>query len=193
MRDDDEPEYVFRLARVIAWRQSVSRSESAKESKQMSENTEDKQAPQMRFEECVAGRQVERLKIDSETAEVAMFWVPMYDPYGVFQGLPEGWPEDLKQVEKTLFARMPASNWIRFQDLPAATAKALKKKINNGAYNKAGASCTFDEFSEVAVALKVVRRSLEVLEKELADLADSGRWLRVVPNTSLKMHHPNEE
>jgi hypothetical protein len=49
MFDDDEPEYVSQLTRVIAWLTIPSVEASRQwESKQMSDNGEDRQAPQMR-------------------------------------------------------------------------------------------------------------------------------------------------
>jgi hypothetical protein len=155
----------------------------------MSEKTEEQQA-QTRFEQCVRDRKADGLNIDAEAAEIAAFYMPMYDPYGLLSGLPNGWPQELEHVVKTLFARTPPSNWVRFEDLPDATVRVLKNKIHDGVYNGPETS-PFDEFNEVAEALKAAKSAIEGLEKALADLEKLGRWFRFFPTTNHELSHDN--
>ena len=129
--------------------------------------------------EWLARRKAEGLKIDPETAETATYFVPLYDPYGVYSGLPEGWPQELENVVQTLFARAPTGDWIRFEDLPAATVTALEKKMDYGTYEKMEpCSNVSDGFDELNVALAAAAQALAQVTKALADWHSRERLLR---------------
>jgi hypothetical protein len=67
----------------------------------------------------IAGRQ-----IDPKTAEVDSEWCQMTDPYGIHDSPPEG-----GCIGRLDFARAPGTKlWILFNDLPAATCEALRKR-----------------------------------------------------------------
>jgi hypothetical protein len=66
----------------------------------------------------LAGRQ-----IDPATADVICDVADMFDPYGLFPGNENAYPDRL------YFARSPATNfWIEFRDLPEATRVALEHR-----------------------------------------------------------------
>jgi hypothetical protein len=139
-------------------------------------SSEDEKSPKLNIEEWLASRKDEGLKIDPETAEVIMCWMPLYNPYGVRPGLPEGWPEELTDVDRTYFARVPAGDWIRFEDLPTTTMSVLKKKMKNGAYDKLEpCSNNSDSFDKLMARLKSATEALADVAKALAD------WHRGLP------------
>jgi hypothetical protein len=71
----------------------------------------------------IAGRQ-----IDPKTAEVDSEWCQMVDPNGIYSDSP---PEG-GCIGRLDFARAPGTElWILFDDLPAATCEALRKRARD--------------------------------------------------------------
>jgi hypothetical protein len=78
-----------------------------------------------KVKQWLAKRKRAGLKIHPETAEVTWSYECTLDPYGVYPEV----PPEYQQVGREYFARAPRSKiWVLFDDLPAATRRALLKK-----------------------------------------------------------------
>ena len=83
------------------------------------------EAQRKKVERWLAGRKEAGRKIDPETAEIVCVFAQTLDPYGVYPKIPEGY----WQVGRECFVRSPGSKgWVLWDDLPAATRRALTKK-----------------------------------------------------------------
>jgi hypothetical protein len=62
--------------------------------------------------------------IDPDTADVAWWYVNLWDPYGT-----ERLPDEFWQVGREYFARAPgADTWVWFGDLPTEVCEALRRR-----------------------------------------------------------------
>jgi hypothetical protein len=87
--------------------------------------TNDPNEPEITTEERIAVRKDAALRIDPETSVVMCTYARTLDPYGDDPDL----PEEYCQVRRTHFVRSPGSDvWVMFNDLPAATRDALRKR-----------------------------------------------------------------
>jgi len=83
----------------------------------------------MAVEQWLAVRKEAGLQIDPETAELDWEYGQILDPYRVRSDL----PKEAYCVGRVYFARSPDRDvWVCFYDLPAATAKHLREKIDSG-------------------------------------------------------------
>ena len=88
-------------------------------------------------EAWLAERKAAGLQIDPATAEVAWWYAPTSDPYGVYPAL----PEQIGHIGREYFARAPGSDmWISCRDLPDATRDALWAKHSSKLAFQAGLS-----------------------------------------------------
>jgi hypothetical protein len=86
--------------------------------------TNEAKRDKMTVEQRLAIRREAALQIDPETAEIMWTYANVADPYGDYPDCPE------VCIGRVHFARPSGSDvWVDFEDLPDATVKALRKKL----------------------------------------------------------------
>jgi hypothetical protein len=85
------------------------------------------------IEKFYEARRQAGLAINLFTAEVWWEYGQVLDPYGLGLDL----PEEARQIGRNYFARAPGSDiWVEFNDLPDATLKALRLRIDRGDFDR---------------------------------------------------------
>ena len=76
------------------------------------------------IETFLAERKAEALRIDPATCEVDSWHVQVLDPYGLLDV-----PEEARCIGRDIFVRNPGGGWVWFGDLPEATLKAVRARL----------------------------------------------------------------